>query len=92
MTFFGNFKLNNLSLADLGWSDFFAGQSPVQPSYQAARVTDVHRSQIDVLGPKGPLALIQSQTTGGYAVGDCIYHDGHCARKNAVGKNAPRMG
>jgi len=85
--------LSNLSLADLGWSDFFASQLPVQPSYRAARVTDVHRGRLDLLGPEEQLALIPSQTTGVYAVGDWIYHDGQCAhqvvgRKTSIDRGA----
>jgi ribosome biogenesis GTPase len=58
-----------------------------------ARVTDVHRDRLDVLGTEGPLTLVPGQLTGAYAVGDWVYHDGQqvcqvLERKTAIGRGA----
>ena len=58
-----------------------------------ARVTDVHRDRLDVLGTEGPLTLVSGQLTGAYAVGDWVYHDGRqvcqvLERKTAIGRGA----
>ena len=85
--------MTNLSLTDLGWSDHFAHQKTAQPTAMPARVTDVHRDRLDVLGTEGPLTLVSGQLTGAYAVGDWVYHDGRqvCQvldRKTAIGRGA----
>ena len=58
-----------------------------------ARVTDVHRNQLDVFGAEGQLTLKPSQNTATYAVGDWVYHDGQCVhqvldRKTSIGRGA----
>ena len=85
--------MTNLSLSDLGWSDFFALQDNLQLSNVPARVTDVHRDHLDVLGVKGPLKLAPDQNAGFYAVGDWLYHDGQRVhqvldRKTSIGRGA----
>ena len=58
-----------------------------------ARVTDVYRDRLDVLGTEGPLTLLSGQLIGAYAVGDWIYHDGRqvcqvLERKTTIGRGA----
>ncbi|WP_373355133.1 ribosome small subunit-dependent GTPase A [Pseudoroseicyclus sp. CXY001] len=66
--------MENLTLADLGWSDHFAraaGESP-----RAARISAIHRGRLEALSPEGPLELIPKGAASVYAVGDFVLHDG----------------
>ncbi len=64
------------SLSDLGWSTHFAMQVDADELDQLtpARVTQVHRTQIDALTEAGPVSLTTKADapTGDYAVGDWV--------------------
>lgn len=62
------------TLADLGWSDHFASHADTGT---AARITQVHRDQIEAITPDGTLSLIlpPDLSAGDLAVGDWITTD-----------------
>ncbi len=67
-----------LSLAGLGWSDFFAGQLlPQEAGCLPMRIATIHRSRITAISPTGPirLALPVRANTGDFAVGDWVLVD-----------------
>ncbi len=65
-----------LSRDDLGWSPFFQLQL-ADDAARVARVAEVHRDRIGVLGPDGPamLELVQELSAGDIAVGDWVLAD-----------------
>ncbi|MDJ0823052.1 MAG: ribosome small subunit-dependent GTPase A [Paracoccaceae bacterium] len=80
--------MTDLTLADLGWSAFFARQiddeddAPLTP----ARVTEVQRDRLRVLGTAGAQMLIPAETAGAYAVGDWVLSDGTYAARRLEAK------
>ena len=67
-----------LSLADLGWSAFFADQvDPVEADLACMRVATVHRARMSAESQSGPvkLTLPSRANTADYAVGDWILVD-----------------
>lgn len=70
------------SLTDLGWSDVFARQCPIDAPYYPARVSEVHRHEIQVISPQGPLRLPtpDGMSTGDFAAGDWVLTDGATTR------------
>ncbi|MBV2361240.1 ribosome small subunit-dependent GTPase A [Thalassococcus sp. CAU 1522] len=67
--------MTDFSLSDLGWSDFFARQV-TDDALTPARLTQVQRDRLMALGTDGPLTLVPTDSTGDYAVGDWVLHDG----------------
>ncbi len=65
-----------LSRDDLGWSPFFQLQL-ADDAARVARVAEVHRDRIGVLGPDGPamLELVPELSAGDIAVGDWVLAD-----------------
>lgn len=73
--------MTDFTLADLGWSDFFArAAADLDPTLPPARVSAVHRDRIEVLFPDGSQSLVPVQRTSVYAVGDWVLRDGDIAR------------
>ena len=72
-------QLTDKDLSSLGWTPHFARQMADGETLTPARVTEVQRSQLAVLGAAGPLSLTVRESTGAYAVGDWLLHDGHRA-------------
>lgn len=64
------------TLADLGWGNFYLSQLSTDEleTCQPHRVTEVHRTAIDVLGEQGPLRLPKAGALAdqGIAVGDWL--------------------
>ena len=66
------------SLADLGWSDFFAGQIlPEETELLPARIATVHRTRMTAIAQDGPLRLVLAPNirTTDFAVGDWVLAD-----------------
>ncbi|WP_295846168.1 ribosome small subunit-dependent GTPase A [Tardiphaga sp.] len=66
------------SLADLGWSDFFAGQIlPDEVELLPARIATVHRTRMTAIAQDGPLRLVLAPNirTTDFAVGDWVLAD-----------------
>ncbi len=64
-----------LTLAALGWSDFFADQcEPDEAGLVPARIATVHRARMSAITPDGPirLELPVHTNTGDYTVGDWV--------------------
>ena len=65
-----------LSLADLGWTQFYQSQLSVEEcdTHQPLRVTEVHRNALDTLGPDGPVRVPMTGDFAehGVAVGDWL--------------------
>ncbi|KPF72439.1 GTPase RsgA [Bosea sp. AAP35] len=64
-----------LTLATLGWSEFFAGQcGPDDAGLLPVRVATVHRARMSAIAPQGPirLELPVHSNTGDYTVGDWV--------------------
>ncbi len=64
-----------VTLASLGWSDFFEGQrGPADAGLVARRVATVHRARLTALSEGGPvdLALPAHASTGEFCVGDWV--------------------
>lgn len=64
-----------LSLAELGWSDFFADQcEPDEAGLVPARIATVHRARMSAMTQDGPmrLELPVHTNTGDYTVGDWV--------------------
>jgi ribosome biogenesis GTPase len=67
-----------MSLAGLGWSDFFADQvKPDEAGFEPVRIATVHRSRLTAISQTGPvrLAIAMHTNTGDYAVGDWVLAD-----------------
>ncbi|MDB5656598.1 MAG: rsgA [Tardiphaga sp.] len=68
------------TLADLGWSDFFADQIlPDEAASLPMRIATVHRSRMSAMSLTGPikLTLPVHTNTGDFAVGDWVLVDPH---------------
>ena len=78
----GSKKVTPFSLTDLGWSDVFARQCPIDAPYYPARISEVHRHEIQVISPQGPLRLPtpDGMSTGDFAAGDWVLTDGATTR------------
>ena len=61
--------MNNMTLADLGWSDHFARQLD---SAHPFRITEVHRDTVTALSTTGEHRLSAPMGTGAIAVGDWV--------------------
>jgi ribosome biogenesis GTPase len=64
-----------LTLAALGWSDFFADQcEPDEAGLVPARIATVHRARMSAITPDGPIRmeLPVHTNTGDYTVGDWV--------------------
>lgn len=79
--------LQNQTMLDLGWSNFFETQLVGDEIEQVIplRITSVHRAHLDVLGASGSHVLSprKDQNTGDFAVGDWVLvdrSDGHISR------------
>jgi len=70
---FGTFPLTDMTLEQLGWTEHFADQ--VEDTDTPVRVSVVHRSSIEAIGPNGSVSLTTPEMTGKYAVGDWVLHD-----------------
>ncbi|MBY6116396.1 ribosome small subunit-dependent GTPase A [Mameliella alba] len=69
--------MTDTTLADLGWSARFARQLGTEDAgLTPARLVEVHRDRLRALTPGGPCALLPSENTGAYAVGDWVLSDG----------------
>ncbi|WP_212524895.1 ribosome small subunit-dependent GTPase A [Actibacterium sp. MT2.3-13A] len=66
----------SLSLPDLGWSSFFAGQC-ADATGRPFRIAEVHRDRLTGLSPEGEATLIcgAGLSTGDIAVGDWVLAD-----------------
>jgi len=62
-------------LAGLGWSAHFARQ--IQSDETPARISAVRRDRLEALSPQGPLSLMTTRETGGFAVGDWVVYADH---------------
>lgn len=62
------------TLASLGWSESLARQAG--PDDTPARVAAVQRDRLSLLGAGGGLSLPVHGSTGAFAVGDWVLHDG----------------
>lgn len=60
-----------ITYADLGWSAHFARQADAEEAHPL-RITEVHRSTVKALGPKGTRTLTAPDGTGLLAVGDWV--------------------
>lgn len=70
--------MHGSSLADLGWSDFFADQIlPDEASALPVRIAAVHRTRIAGISQMGPTRLVlpARSNTGDFAVGDWVLAD-----------------
>ncbi len=63
-------------LAGLGWSDHFARQTGPEDTGRPARLTAIHRTRLDALGPDGPLSLVPHLPASEFAVGDWVLAEG----------------
>ncbi|SMY06744.1 ribosome small subunit-dependent GTPase A [Flavimaricola marinus] len=63
-------------LNDLGWSDHFARQCDPEDSDTPARLLEVMRDHVIGLTETGQVSLVTPDSTGLYAVGDWVLHDG----------------
>jgi ribosome biogenesis GTPase len=63
--------MNTLTYADLGWTAHFARQADADAAHPL-RITEVHRSTVNALGPDGPCELTAPDGTGLLAVGDWV--------------------
>ena len=61
--------MNNMTLADLGWSDHFASQLDGAHPF---RITEVHRDTVTALSTTGEHRLSAPMGTGAIAVGDWV--------------------
>jgi len=64
-----------MSLASMGWSDFFAAQFDDNDAGLAPmRIASVHRARMSAISPTGPIRLMLPvhANTGDYAVGDWV--------------------
>lgn len=71
-------RLTVLSLAAIGWTDFFADQlTPEDAELAPRRVASVHRARIDVIDADGlrDLVLPHKSSTADFAVGDWVLAD-----------------
>lgn len=69
--------MTNHTLADLGWSDYFARQiDETMADFTPARIYEVQRDLLLVLTEAGPSTLIPVESAGEYAVGDWVLSDG----------------
>ena len=69
------FEDRPLTLAALGWSDFFAAQcEPDEAGLVPARIATVHRARMSAISEAGPIRLeLPVHThTGDYTVGDWV--------------------
>ena len=67
-----------ISLANLGWSDFFEAQlRPEDLAFEPCRIASVHRTRLTAISQTGPipLALAVHANTGDFAVGDWVFVD-----------------
>ncbi len=64
------------TLASLGWTPHFARQALAAPDLTPARVAEVHRSHLVIFGATGAQELPVKGSTGDFAVGDWVLHDG----------------
>ncbi|MFP7673379.1 ribosome small subunit-dependent GTPase A [Marivita sp. S0852] len=72
--------MNRDALAQLGWSNHFAQQlTKADAALTPARISEVHRSQLVAMSPKGELRLTPTEVTSAYAVGDWVMTDGSSA-------------
>lgn len=91
---------NELSLASLGWSNFFQSQlDEADLALTPVRISGVHRARIDGLSKAGAvtLPLTGAQTASDLAIGDWVLTDGQritrCLdRKTALGRRAAGTG
>jgi ribosome biogenesis GTPase / thiamine phosphate phosphatase len=61
-----------LTLADLGWSDFFQSQWD-DPDLTPLRIAEVHRTRMAAIGIDGPADIVAPhQDSAAYAVGDWV--------------------
>lgn len=63
------------SLADLGWSDFFAHQLSDADLGSPARVCAIHRTRLDAITPQGQVTLVPNGPAGDFAVGDWVLYN-----------------
>ena len=63
--------MTSISLADLGWSDFFARQG-MSDTETPMRVSAVHREAIEALSPDGVVRLLVPEGTGTVTPGDWV--------------------
>lgn len=68
--------MNQDFLTGLGLSAHFARQIEIDAEVTPARIAEVARDHVIALTEAGPLALVTPDSTGGYAVGDWVLHDG----------------
>ena len=71
-------QVRAMSLAGLGWSDFFSQQLlPEEAGLQPMRIATVHRSRMTAIAPSGPVKLVIAANinTGEFAVGDWVLAD-----------------
>lgn len=64
--------MTDITLTDLGWSDFFDKQLTSDDTGIPARISAVHRSVVEALSPDGLLKLALPESAGNYAVGDWV--------------------
>lgn len=67
------------TLASLGWTPHFARQVDLTDDEIPVRITAIHRSRLDGLGPDGPVSLSPTVEAGRYAVGDWVIATGASA-------------
>lgn len=72
----GTTSLKDYDLNDLGWSKHFARQFDPAEGTQPARLLEVMRDHVIGLGTDGQVSLVTPDSTGLYAVGDWVLHDG----------------
>lgn len=95
-----------VSLASLGWSDFFADQIELhEASLAPRRIAGVHRDRLNALSQTGPVELMLAvhSSTADFAVGDWVLADPQtdmlvrCLERKTVlqrrteGKNVPQL-
>ncbi len=66
-----------ITLKDLGFTPFFAGQVPENSDLSPFRITEVHRDRLSALSPDGPSVLTTKLPlqTSDFAVGDWVLAD-----------------
>ena len=74
-------KLTDTPLSSIGWTSHFALQLTDDEPLAPARVIEVQRSHMTVLGSAAPLTLTTRESTGDYVVGDWLLHDGARAKR-----------
>lgn len=68
--------MTDFTLDDLGWSNSFALQLEPDDTDQPARLIEVMRDHVIGLSDSGQAPLVTPDSTGLYAVGDWVLHDG----------------